>query len=163
MISDTEWTTKLLYNAENKDLRNLVDWIGLKVETINDSENHLSFILKPYNDRISKIIVNVDNGKLERIFIPGDTFFLPFDYILGMTKEYKTTFNTYDAIDDGQFIFYPTKVLRPLIGINSWIEKAFQSQPHSKINFKNVRFYFDEKKVPIHYRDGWYFVTPLIK
>jgi retron-type reverse transcriptase len=161
MTSDIEWTNELLHIAENKSYQELLDWIGTTLENLNDSNIHSTYILKPFNDRISKAFVNINDNKLERVYLQGDTFFLPFEYLLGETKEYKTTFNTYDAIDDEQFIFYPTKLARQLIGIDSWIDKGQQSLSHKEINFKNVSFYFDQAKVPIHYRDGWHFANPL--
>jgi len=161
MTSDIEWTNELLNIAENKSYQDLLNWLGTTLENLNDSNTHSTFILNPFNDRISKVFVNINENKLERVHLQGDTFFLQFEYILGQTKEYKTTFNTYDAIDDEQFVFYPTKISRPLIGIDSWIDKGLKSQHHKEINFKNVSFYFDEKKVPILYRDGWHFVNPL--
>lgn len=161
MTSDIEWTEEFLQIAENKTCQELKDWIGTTVENINDNSTHSTFILKPFNERISKVFVNSNDNKLERVNMQGDKFFLPFEYIMGLTKEYKTTFNTYDAIDDEQFIFYPTKLPRPLIGIDSWIDKEFQSNLHKEINFKNVSFYFNQSKVPIHYRDGWHFANPL--
>lgn len=161
MTSNIDWTNELLNLAENKNLQALLDWAGEIVEHKEDSDTHSTFVLRPYNNRISKIILNLDNSKLEKIYVHGDTFFLPFDYILGLINDYKTTFNTYDAIDDEQFIFYSPNITRPLIGVDSWIEKEQQLKPHKEISFRNVSFYFDETKIPIHYRDGWYFTNPL--
>lgn len=119
MISDIDWTTELLHIAENKSYQELLEWIGTTLENLNDSNTHSTFILKPFNDRISNVLVNINDNKLERVYVQGDPFFLPFEYLQGQTKEFKTTFNTYDAIDDEQFIFYPTKLVRQLNGIDS--------------------------------------------
>ena len=143
MTSDIDWTNELLQIAENKSRQELLDWVGTTLENLIDSKTQSTFVLKPFNDRILKVFVNINDNKLERIHIQGDAFFLPFGYIQGLTKEYKTTFNTYDAIDDEQFIFYPTNSPRPLIGIDSWVDKEFQSKFHKEINFKNVSFYFN--------------------
>lgn len=161
MTIDIDWTNDLLSFAENKHSQALLDWAGETLEHKKDSNTHSTFVLRPYNNRISKVFLNLNSNKLERIYIQGDAFFLPFNYILGIVNDYKTTFNTYDAIDDEQFIFYSPNITRPLIGVDSWIEKEQQSKPHKEISFRNISFYFDENKAPIHYRDGWHFANPL--
>jgi hypothetical protein len=160
MINDIDWTTEMLDVAENKTYQDLINWIGNTLEIKENSSTHLTYVLTPKNLRISEAFVNIKNDNLTGIYIKGDTYFLPFKYLLGLSKEYKTTFNTYDPIDDEQFVFYPTKTFNKLNGVHSWIEKELQTLPHTEVTFKNVSFHFDKAEIPYHFRDGWHFINP---
>ena len=160
MTNDIDWTTEMLNVAENKSYQDLINWIGITLEIKENSSTHLTYVLTPLNTRISKVYVNIKNDILSGIYIQGDTYLLPFEYLHGLTKEYKTTFNTYDSIDDEQFVFYPTKTFKKLNGVDSWIVKELQSLPHNEVTFKNVSFYFDKTEIPYHFRDGWHFINP---
>ena len=160
MTNDIDWTTEMLFIAENKSHQDLINWFGTILEIKENSSTHLTYVLTPSNTRISKAYINIKNDILSGIYIQGDTYLLPFEYLYGLIKEYKTTFNTYDPIDDEQFIFYPAKTFKRLTGVDSWIEKKLQSLPHTDITFKNVSFYFDKNEVPYHFRDGWLFINP---
>jgi len=160
MTNDINWTTEMLNVAENKGYQDLINWVGTTLEIQETNSTHLTYLLTPSNDRISKAYVNIKDNVLYGIYLQGDAYFLPFEYLYGLTKEYKTTFNTYDPIDDEQFVFYPTKTFGKLNGIDSWIEKELQSLPHKEVTFKNVSFHFDKSEIPYHFRDGWHFINP---
>lgn len=160
MISDIDWTTEMLDLAETTTYQGLINWIGTTLEIQTNSSTHLTYFLTPFNDRISKAYVNIKDNVLYSIYLHGDTYFLPFEYLYGLTKEYKTAFNTYDSVDEEQFVFFPTKTFGKLNGIDSWIEKEFQTLPHNAVTFKNISFYFDKTEIPYHFRDGWHFINP---
>jgi hypothetical protein len=80
--------------------------------------------------------------------------------LYGLSKGYKTTFNTYDPIDGEQFVFYPMRTFNKLNGVDSWIEKELQSLPHREVTFKKINFHFDKTEIPYHFRDGWHFINP---
>ena len=160
MTNDIDWTTDMLSVAEDKTYQDLITWIGTTSEIRENSSTHLTYVLTPSNPRIYIAYVNIKNDTLSGIYIEGNAYFLPFEYLYKLTKEYKTTFNTYDRIDDEQFIFYPANNFKKLNGVDSWIKKEFQSLPHSEIAFRNVSFYFDKNEIPHHFRDGWHFINP---
>ena len=160
MTNDIDWTTEMLDVAENRTYQDLINWIGTTLELKENSSTHLTYVLTPANTRISKAYVNIKNDIISGIYIQGETYFLPFKYLYGLSKEYKTTFNIYDPIDDEQFVFYPTKTFKKLNGVDSWIEKGLQTLPHNELTFKYVSFYFDKTEIPYHFRDGWHFINP---
>ncbi|MBC5774806.1 hypothetical protein H8S95_12085 [Pontibacter sp. KCTC 32443] len=102
-------------------------------------------------------------AKLDSIGIEGNTFSLSFDFLRGLTEDYKRTFNTYDPILDEQYMFYPAKIEFPFVAIDSWIPEEEQKKDLENIRFKNVSFYFGKNKVPYHYRDGWILENRQIK
>jgi hypothetical protein len=160
MTNDIDWTTEMLTVAETKSYQDLITWIGTTLEIQEKNSTHLTYLLTPSNERISKAYVNIKDNVLYGIYLQGDNYFLPFEYLYGLSKEYKTAFNTYDSIDDEQFAFYPTNTFGKLNGIDSWIEKELQSLPHKEVTFKNVSFHFDKSEIPYHFRDGWHFINP---
>lgn len=161
MTNDIDWTNEMLDVADNRTYQDLIHWIGTTLEIKENDNSYLTYVLTPLNSRISKAYVNIKNEILTRVYLRGDKYSLPFEYLYGLSKEYKTTFNTYDSIDDEQFIFYPTKTFNKLNGVDSWIEKELQTLPLSEVTFKNVSFYFDKAETPYHFRDGWHFINPV--
>ena len=164
MINDTKWTEELIENIKAKKFDELIQWIGNvnKIEEYQYQKDDFIYFINPHNLRINRIIINLVNGKIDRVGIESGLFKLPFNFIQDMFEEYKRTFNTYDAIEDEQFMFYPGKEKHKIVAIESWIPEEEQNVDHEKIEFKNISLYFSEDKIPYHYRDGWHLETKKI-
>jgi hypothetical protein len=157
---DIDWTLQLLDKLRQGDKGSLESWLGVTTETEVSNELDKNSFLTPNNSRLKRIILNYEDGKLDRIALEGDTFALPFSFLLSLTEEYKRTFNTYDPIDDEQFIFYPGKTDISIVAIESWIPLEKQTDNHISIQFNDIYFHLNVNKVPYHFRDGWHLIVP---
>jgi hypothetical protein len=155
MSFDIQWTNELFNNYRDKKSQDLIEWLGKISEEEKGQNGDRALFLLPHNDRIERIIVNLEDDQINRIRIEGNPFSLPFFYLQGLTKEYKSTFNTYDAIDDQQFFFYPSKHENSITAIDSWISIEQQNNNIEDINFQTINFYFSREEEPYHFRTGW--------
>ena len=160
MQPDIDWILELFDRLKEGDANGLENWLGIINEIQSPNKQTKTSFLTPNNLRLKRIILNYENGTLDRIALEGDTFALSFSFLLSLTEGYKRTFNTYDAIDDEQFMFYPGKPNIPIVAIESWIPPEKQTDNHRSIRFNDVYFHLNNKKVPYHFRDGWHLIVP---
>ncbi|RYZ20702.1 MAG: hypothetical protein EOO16_15800 [Chitinophagaceae bacterium] len=159
MQEDLDWTLELLDNLKTKDSAALIAWLGV-VESEEDDGNQRAIAVKPSNPRLSRIVVILELGALERISLNGDAYGLPFGFLSAHAKGFKRTFNTYDPVDDEQFMFYPGWEGTPIVALESWIPPEEQTETYSSIRFRNIILHLNHRKVPYHFRDGWHLILP---
>ncbi|SFQ83434.1 hypothetical protein SAMN04515668_4965 [Hymenobacter arizonensis] len=159
MQNDSDWLQEQVRNWATLGLADLLTSLGTPVNKhAEDPELH---VLVPHNPRLHRVAVRTREGRVRLISLEGPPFAVPLPVVQAWTREYRRTINTYDAIDDEQFFFYPALPGLPFVAVESWVPPAERRADHQQVVFNELTFYcaVEPGHVPFHFRDGWHFAA----
>jgi len=156
--NDSDWLREQVQGWAILSLAELLSSLGTPVA--GDAQDPNLHVLVPHNPRLHRVVVRTHEGRVRVIGLDGPPFAVPLPVVVrAWTQGCWRTFNTYDAIYDEQFFFYPALPGLPFVAVESWVPPAQQRADEQQVELSELTFYCDVEpgQVPIHFRDGWHF------